>query len=218
MHLEHEAGLQAACRQLVVDANHGELHDIRRGALHGRIDGHPLGGLPHHGGLGAQVGEVAPAAEERQHVPGVGGRERRLLDILAHLREAVEVTGDVGAGLLQGDSHGPGQAGLRDAVGDAEVHGLGETAHLRRGLFRGYTEDLQRGRPVEVLILAEDLDQALVPGDVGEDAQFDLRVVGGDQHVAGRRDEGAADLRAQLAADRDVLQIGIAAAQAGPSR
>ena len=44
-------------------------------------------------------------------------------------------------------------------------------------------------------------------GDMGEDAQFDLAVVGRDELRALRRDEGAADLAPLLGADRDVLQV-----------
>ena len=51
-------------------------------------------------------------------------------------------------------------------------------------------------------------------GQVREHAELDLRVVGRDQHVAGVGDERAADLAAELGADRDVLQVRIAAAQA----
>ena len=44
-------------------------------------------------------------------------------------------------------------------------------------------------------------------GDLGEQPQLDLRIVGRDQLVARRRHEGAADLAAFLGADRDVLQV-----------
>ena len=46
-------------------------------------------------------------------------------------------------------------------------------------------------------------------GDLGEQPQLDLRIVGGDELVAGRGDEGAPDLAALLGADRNVLQIGL---------
>ena len=63
---------------------------------------------------------------------------------------------------------------------------------------------------------AERLDQRLVARQVGEHAQLDLRVVRRDQDVTRFGDERAPDLAAELGADRDVLQVGIAAAQ--PSR
>ena len=44
-------------------------------------------------------------------------------------------------------------------------------------------------------------------GDVGEQPQLDLRIVGRHQLVAGRGDEGAADLAAVLGAHRNVLQV-----------
>ena len=62
--------------------------------------------------------------------------------------------------------------------------------------------------------LAERVDQRRVLGQVREHAELDLRVVGRDQHVARLGDERAADLAAELGADRDVLQVRIAAAQA----
>ena len=65
---------------------------------------------------------------------------------------------------------------------------------------------------------AERVDQRLVARQVREHAQLDLRVVRRDQHVARVGDERAPDFAAELGPDRDVLQVGIAAAQAGPSR
>ena len=55
----------------------------------------------------------------------------------------------------------------------------------------------------------EGLAQLRNIGDVGEHAQLDLAVVGGDKLGAGRGDEGGADLPALLGADGNVLQIGI---------
>ena len=51
-------------------------------------------------------------------------------------------------------------------------------------------------------------------GDMGQQAQFDLAVVGADQLRALGRDEGLADAAAFLGAHRDVLQIGIGGGQA----
>src|SRR5215208_954465 len=49
---------------------------------------------------------------------------------------------------------------------------------------------------------------------VRQDAELDLRVVGRDQHVPRVGDKGPADLAAEWRANRDVLQVGVAAAQA----
>ena len=60
---------------------------------------------------------------------------------------------------------------------------------------------------MHVLAADEDLLEHRLVGDVGQDAQLDLRVVGADEHVAGRGLEAAADLAAQLGAHRDVLHV-----------
>ena len=60
---------------------------------------------------------------------------------------------------------------------------------------------------------AERVDEHRILGEVREHAELDLRVVGRDQHVARVGDEGAADLAAERRADRNVLQVRIAAAQ-----
>ena len=67
---------------------------------------------------------------------------------------------------------------------------------------------------MNVLVGQEGFDQQLLVGYMGQDAQFHLAVVGGDELPARRRNKGAADLAADLGADRDVLQVGVAAAQA----
>ena len=74
-------------------------------------------------------------------------------------------------------------------------------------------EHLQRGAIVDVLAARNASISASSPDEVREHAQLDLRVVGRDQHVAGLGDERAPDLAADLGADRDVLQVRIAAAQ-----
>ncbi len=49
---------------------------------------------------------------------------------------------------------------------------------------------------------------------MGHEAQLDLRVVGGHEQVAGRGDEGGADLAAERGADGDVLQVGVGGREA----
>ena len=75
-------------------------------------------------------------------------------------------------------------------------------------------EHLERRAIVDVFAVAERVDQRLLPGEVRQDAQLDLRVVGRDQHVARLGDERAPDLAADVGPDRNVLQVRIAAAQA----
>jgi hypothetical protein len=74
-------------------------------------------------------------------------------------------------------------------------------------------EHLERRAVVNVLALAERVDEGLLAGEVREHPQLDLRVVSRDEHVSAFGDEGAPDLAADLGPDRDVLQVGVAAAQ-----
>ena len=60
---------------------------------------------------------------------------------------------------------------------------------------------------MDVLPAAEGRDHGLIIGDVREQAQLDLAVVRVHEHLAGRGHEHIADLRAELAAHGDILQV-----------
>jgi hypothetical protein len=62
---------------------------------------------------------------------------------------------------------------------------------------------------VDVLALFERLPQGADIGHMRGQAQFDLRIVGAQQDMAGLGDERLADLAPDLGADRNVLQVGI---------
>ncbi len=62
---------------------------------------------------------------------------------------------------------------------------------------------------MHVLAADEDLLEHGLVGDERHDPQLDLRVVGADEDVAGRRLEAAADLATELGPHRHVLQVGV---------
>ena len=66
---------------------------------------------------------------------------------------------------------------------------------------------------VDVDAIAKCVDQRAVAGQMREDAELDLRIVGGNQHVVRLGDKRAPDLAAKRRPNRNVLQVGIAAAQ-----
>src|SRR5699024_6403297 len=70
------------------------------------------------------------------------------------------------------------------------------------------------GAAVAVLAVAEGRSHMLVPGDVGQDAQLDLAVVGVHKDTPRLCDEEAPQLAAQLGADGDVLQVGVVRGEA----
>ena len=149
-----------------------------------------------------------PAAAEQRRDVAVA---RRLLDRprdeVLHVREAREVGVDVGLRLLARDLEVLREAERRDAVDDPEVDHLRDRPLARRQLRRVHAEHLGRGRRVDVLAALERLAQLRLAGDVREDPQLDLRVVGRQQLRALLGDERRADLAAELGADRDRLEV-----------
>ena len=85
------------------------------------------------------------------------------------------------------------------------------SARLRH---RAHAENFLRGARVDVLAGAKGFDEHGVLGEMRQDAQLDLRVVGGEQRPAGLGDERGANLAAELGAHGDVLQVGVGGAEA----
>ena len=100
-----------------------------------------------------------------------------------------------------------GQAEGPLAVDDPEIDGLGLAAHLRGHHLREETEDLGGGPGVDVLVLGKGVAEDRVAGEVGQDPEFDLGIVGGEDEAPLPGDEGPADLPPLLGPDRDVLEV-----------
>src|SRR5215831_12810554 len=60
---------------------------------------------------------------------------------------------------------------------------------------------------MNVLAATERFDKTLLSGDVGQDAQLDLRVVGGEEAPAGLGNEGGANAASKLGTNGNVLQV-----------
>ena len=73
----------------------------------------------------------------------------------------------------------------------------------------GDAEDFAGRERVNVDVFRVGAHQQRIAAEVRQQAQLDLRVVGGEQLRAGRGGECGANLAAQLGADGNVLQIGI---------
>ena len=101
------------------------------------------------------------------------------------------------------------QSESREPVDDSEVHDLGLAAMIGGDHQRRHAEDLRGGESVDVVAAAVGFDQQRIFREVSQQAQFDLRIVRGQQHVAGFDGEGGANLAAQFGADGNVLQIRI---------
>ncbi len=136
-----------------------------------------------------------------------------LVHVAGHAGIAREIPVDIELGGVAADAEVARQPERAHAVDEAEVDDLGVAALFGRDLQRRHTEDFGRGGAVHVLALAEGAQQAFVLGQVGHDAQLDLRVVGRDDHAARRRDERFADAPPFFRAHRDVLQVRVGRGQ-----
>ena len=180
----------------------------------GVLIGGALGEAAHVGIAGLDVGDGADAAEVGADGLVAADGFERLLDEALNAFVAIEVGFDV---LLRGllvDVELRGEAEGADAVDDAEVDGLGAGAGLFVHGGGVDAEDLARGEGVDVLAGPVGVEQQRVLREVRHQAELDLRVVGGHEHVAGRGDEGGADLAAEGGADGDVLQVGVGGGEA----
>src|SRR5262249_3215880 len=139
--------------------------------------------------------------------------------VVADAGKALEIFLDVGARLFALDAELVGEPEGGDAVDDAEVDGLGAAANFPRHALDRHAEHFRGRHGVNVETLAEGLLQRLDAGDLGQEPQLDLGIIGGDELVSVGRDESAPDLAAFLGADRNVLQVGLGGGEAaGGSR
>ena len=195
------------------------LEDVGGGALDRHVDGVALGGRADLAVAAVQT--PAPAGGGRTSSSRRRSRARvveRAVDEGAHAREAGEVGVDELLRLLARHADVLRQRERRLPVEQRVVDDLRAAPQLvrARGRCRRRTPSAPCGRGCPRRCVNASIS-ACVAREVRQHAQLDLRVVGRDQHVAGLGDERAADLAAELGADRDVLQVRIAAAQAGRS-
>ena len=209
MDLESHQRLQIAPCDFSVDAEHGDFDEVGGGALQGCVDGGALGESALVGVAGLDVGDGADAAEGCPDGLVAADNFKGALDEGADAGVALVVALNVFLGGALVDVELSREAERRDAVDDAEVHsfrpGTNFFGHRRRVDF----EDLGGGEGVDVFAGAVGVEQEGVLREVGHEAEFDLRVVGGHQQVALGGDEAGADFTANGGTDGDVLQVGI---------
>src|SRR5690349_3649526 len=211
--LQDRARPHALRGERLVRAHHRDLDDVGGGALDDRVDGQPLAELARLPVAGADLGDLAAAAEQRRDVAVLLGLLDRVLHELRDGGEAGQIAVDELLRLALVGLQAVGETVGGEPVDDPVVDHLGLRAHADVELLRRQLEDRAGGLGVDVLAALEDLAQDVLARDVGEHAQLDLRVVDAQQHVAGVGDEAGADLAAGLGPDRDVLQVRVDARQ-----
>jgi hypothetical protein len=214
MHLQEHAGVELGGFEGVVHADHGAADDVGGAALDRGIDGLAFREHAHVGALVLDRGEVGAAAEDGLDIALFLHLGFHALHIVRNAGEFLEIGVDEGLGLLAGDVELVGQAEGGNPVDHAEIDRLGLAADHRVHAFQRHVEDFRGGHGVDVDPVAEGLFETVHTGDMGQQAQFHLGIVGRDQAIARLGDEDFADLAAGLGADRDVLQVRLGRGQA----
>src|SRR5512143_1604920 len=192
VNLEDQPRFHPGLAKLPVDPDHRHLDQVGGAPLDRRVDRHPLRRLPQHLVPGFDVLQEPAAPHDRQYISIFSGTCLQSIN-----------------GFLSADPQFARQPERAHAVEDAEVDHLRPAPQLRGDGGRGHAEDGGRRRGVNVVPLTETADQLRVPGQVGEQPQLNLGVVGPDEEIPLLRDESRPDPAAELGADRDVLQFRI---------
>ena len=105
--------------------HHGQLNDIRRGALDGCVAGHALAGAAHLEVGACQLRQRAAAAKQRFHIALLFGVFNAVLHVAVHFREGIQIRFQESICLLDRNAEVLAQRERSLAVHDAKVDGLG---------------------------------------------------------------------------------------------
>ncbi len=214
MHLHDHARAQLFGFEPVLHGDHRQLDQVSRRALHRRIDCGPFGPGAARAVRRIDLGQPQAAAEHRFDIAARLGLQARLVHVLLHAREAREIAFNIIGRRAPFDVQVGRQAEGAHAVDQAEVDDLGVAALFALHVRGRDAEDLGGRRAVDVFAIGKGLEHRGVARDMRHDAQFDLRIVGRDDHAAGRRDERFADTAPFGIAHRDILQVRLIGRQA----
>src|SRR5881628_1845390 len=181
MDLEDQAGLQPARLQGARDPDHRDLDQIRGRSLERRVRRSPLAEGPDVEVPIFELGYVAPSSEQGLDVPLRPSLGDGPIEPGAYAREAREILLDEPLRVVLRDAELARQGERTLAVDRREVDRLGAGPHLGRNLILLHAENDRRSLPVDVPAPSECLDERRVRGEVREQPQLDLGVVGREQ-------------------------------------
>src|SRR5277367_3059846 len=207
--LQGHARFQFPLTESGVNANHGDLNEIGGGALQRRVDGGALGESAKVGIFAVDVGNGADATEESFDFAFAADFFERGVNEFAHAGIFFEISVNELLAFGGRDAETLCKSASGEAVDDAEVDDFGLAAMIRRDHQRRHAEDLRSGERVNVVTASVGFEQQRVTGIVRQQAQFNLRIVGGEQHMAGFGGERRANFATEFGADGNVLQIGV---------
>ena len=106
------------------------------------------------------------------------------LHIPAYAGEHGKVILNIGARRGPGDPEVGGQGKVGHPVNQAEIDSFGTGTHLRRHFFRWYALDRSGRHAVNIPTGGKRRFHARIIGNVRQDAQFNLRIIGVDKQPA----------------------------------
>ena len=165
-------------RERIFHSDHGAADDVGGGALQTRVDRGAFVERADGGVGGLDLGIMTFAAEQRLDVPMHAAKVARRVHISADARKAFEIFADVGARFLARNPELVRQSERRNAVDDPEIDRLGAPPDFRRHSLDGDAEHFRSRHGVDVEPLAERALERRDIGDLGEQPQLDLRIVG----------------------------------------
>src|SRR5262249_1990624 len=134
---------------------------------------------------------------------------QEFLLIVKNAREVREVGIDKASRLVARDMQSLGKANSAHPIQDTEVDRFRQPPHLGGNVLLGDAMNLHRNGGVNVLVVSEGLAHRLIAGKMSEQAQLNLRVIGGQKSPTLLRQKRLANLLPHFSTDRNVLQIGI---------
>ncbi len=193
--------------------NHRQLDQIGSRTLHRRVDRLTFSAAFARTAATGDFGQVDSAPEHGFDITLGARRGAGFVHVALDPGKALEIAIDVGRCGAALDAQALGEAESAHAVDQAEIDRLGITPLLGGDRLRRHRKNLAGGGAMNIHALFERTQQAGILADVRHDAQLDLRIIGTDDAVPGRRDEGLANAAPFDGTDRDVLQIGVVAGQ-----
>ncbi len=199
---------------MLLHLQHGNLDNISGSTLNGRIHRCALGKAAQIEILAVDILDIAAASHhgcaDSAAARLLYGRVNPLLDSAV----AGKVALDIILGFFSADAQFFAQAKFRLPINDAKVHRFGITAHFLGHVLHSHAKHLRSRAAVNIFIVAEALRQHRVLGHMSQNAQLDLRIVGGHQHIIClRRLKCLANAFSFLSLDGNILQVGLCAAQ-----
>src|SRR5436309_11718794 len=144
-------------------ANHGYLYYVGSRALDRAVQRRTLCEVPGVVILAEDLRDGADAPEERAYASGFPGLVQGLVEPCSDPLISLEIAIDECLRILPCDAQLARETEGRQTVNDAEIDRLRPPSILRRVLFGQLTENLLRCPCVDVLVLAEGVDQHLIP-------------------------------------------------------